>query len=159
MDPAQVVEILRQQLHRQPGQTIDEAIRLRCLIEGAVERGAVHGAVEVCQALRAFADHAAHLLAALQGQLEFLEALGAVDRMEQPGPADLIGAAVALHVAVDADEVRQISGVRVRDLFGFEADEVINEAFHSGVHHGVPLLTSASVPSPRSAPRRSRSSR
>ncbi len=108
MDAAQIIEVAPGERDFFTCDAIDDAIRLAGVFQGAVERGAVHRTIEISQMLGPFADEGANLIAARQREREAPEALGAVDRMEHPRPADIRRVALRFQGAVDGDQVRQV---------------------------------------------------
>ena len=87
MHLAQVVEILWRELDRFACEAVAKTVGLFAARDGLVKGSAIHGAVQVCQALGAVADQDGNFCAAVERQFETLEEFGTVDRVKHAGAA------------------------------------------------------------------------
>ncbi len=134
VDAAKVVKVVPRERDRFAGDAVHELIGLGALIQGVVEGRPIQGTVQVGEGFGAVADQVADLAAALQRQGEALEFLGAVDRVEHPGPADLLRAAPRFEVTVDGDQVGQVGFLRMRDVLDPDPDQEIGQPLEVLVH-------------------------
>ena len=63
-----------------------------------------------------------------------LEKLRAVNRVKHSRPADFVATTRRFHIAVNADQVRQVRLLRMPDLLGAQADEEIRQSLKVRVH-------------------------
>src|SRR5262249_19703664 len=80
------------------------------------------------------------------------EELRAVDRVKHAGPAQLVGAALVLHQAMDGDQVAQVGLLRVADLLHAQANQEVGEALGFAGHRSLSAaLLSGPSPGPATA--------
>src|SRR5262249_16102344 len=90
VDLAQGGESFRGQGDLLAGYAIAKLVTRSASVDRLIERGPVHGAVQVAQPLGPLADELSHLGPAIQIELEALELLRAVDGVKHPGPAQFL---------------------------------------------------------------------
>jgi hypothetical protein len=108
VNPAQVVEVLASERDFSAGDAIADRVRRLGPLQGGVEGRPVHRAVEVRQPLRPLADQRTQFGTPIQGQLEPLEQLGSVDRVEEARPARIDSAPLFFQQSVDREEVAEV---------------------------------------------------
>ena len=136
MNPAQIVIVGTRQLDRFARNAIAESIGFLRLIQHRIEGRPIHRAVEVAELFRPFADEVAHHGPAVELELEALEFLGPVDRMEHACSAQLLGAAFSFHQTIDADQVPQVRFLRMGDLVDAEFEKEIGVLLEALAHGG-----------------------